>query len=68
MTMLQQAQAQTQTQIHKVKPLPASVTESYILDMLQELTTIAQKADLKDLASMLAITSAAARMDVGSKA
>jgi len=66
MTMLQQAQIQTQTQ--KVKPLSASVTESYILDMLQELTTIAQKADLKDLASMLAITSAAARMDLGSKA
>jgi len=59
MTALQQTQ--------KIMAMPADVTESYILDMLQELTVIAQKADLADMATILALTSAAASMNKGSK-
>jgi len=59
MTALQQTQ--------KIMAMPADVTENYILDMLQELTVIAQKADLTDMATILALTSAAASMNKGSK-
>jgi len=57
MTALQQTQ--------KIKAMPADVTESYILDMLQELTVIAQKADLTNMASVLALTAAVASMNKG---
>ena len=46
------------------KSMPADVTQGYILDMLQELTTIAQKAGLTDMASILAITVSAAQMEM----
>jgi len=57
MTALQQTQ--------KIKAMPADVTESYILDMLQELTVIAQKADLTNMASVLALAAAVASMNKG---
>ena len=47
--------------------MPADITESYILDMMQELTVIAQKADLTNMATILALSSAAASMNKGSE-
>jgi hypothetical protein len=54
-------------QRQKIMAMPADITESYILDMLQELTVIAQKADLTNMATILALSSAAASMNKGSK-
>jgi hypothetical protein len=54
-------------QRQKIMAMPADITESYILDMLQELTVIAQKADLTNMATILALSSAAAGMNKGSK-